>query len=98
MLMTLLVVLVHRTGTTAETAGLGLAVDVLQVGGLGHSVWRGRALGRRGGQQLAQGLEACLVLKPSLLRELDGELDVQVAVVVVAVRRHTLATNHLDRV
>lgn len=91
----MLIIIVLHAGTT-EHAVLRCAVEVLEVGGLSHSL-SGRNIlhtGRR--QDLAQCLEGLGVGRPVLLGECDVELDVHVAEVVVSVRRHTLAADHLD--
>lgn len=97
--MTIFVILIHgTTGSATEASGLRGVVDILKVGRLCHAVGRRDVFdtGRR--EQLPQTLEAGLILHPALLGEFDGELDVQVAVVMVAIRRHALSANHLDGV
>lgn len=73
-----------------------VAVNVLQVGRLAHG------LGRRGvddvgcREVLPESLKGGRILGPVLLGELDGELDVHVAEIVMPVGRHALAADHLD--
>jgi len=89
-----LVLLILFRGAAAK-ALLGI-VDILEIRGLRHG------LGRRGvnelgrGKELLKGLKGSRILRPVLLGELDRELNVHVAVVVVAVGWHALATDHLD--
>ena len=95
--LTILIVLVH-SAAIAKGSSSGVGVRILEVSRLGHSLSRRNVvdIGRR--QDLAKSLEGLGVLCPVLLGEFDGEPDVQVAAIVVAIRRHTLATNHLDSV
>lgn len=95
--VTILVVLVHAL-TTAKCPGSGVGVWVLQVGWLGHGLRRWDVLNRWRRKNLAELVESSFVGGPSLLGELHVELNVKVSVVMVAVRRHTLATEHLDSI
>lgn len=70
-------------------AGIGL----LQLEVLDHGIGRGLVLLDAGRENLLEELE---VLQLILLGELDVELDVEVAKVVVAERGHTLARDNLD--
>lgn len=91
---TLLVILVHTT-FAAECAG-SARVGVLEVRGLGHGVWGRRVLERRRGEDIADSFKGSVVGGPALLWELDIELNIEVATVVVAEGWHTLAADHLD--
>lgn len=92
-----LVFLVH-TLTTAESPSPGVGIWVLEVGWLSHGLSRWDVLDRRRGKDLAQLFESSVIGGPTLLGELDVELNVQISEVVVAVRWHTLATEHLDSI
>ena len=90
-----IVIIVQTSGS--GTVGTGLralaSVNALQLEVFDHGVGRGLGLLDAGREDLLQELE---VLQLILLGELDIELDVKVAVVVVAERGHTLAGDHLD--
>lgn len=90
------IILVHAA-SSAVSAGLrGLAaINILQLEVLNHSIGGGLGLLHAGRENLLQQLQ---VLQLVLLGELNLELDVQVAVVVVAERGHTLAGNNLDSI
>jgi len=77
----------------AVSPGLLTRIDVFQVKVFYHTVGRGQLLLHARRQNLFEKLE---ILHLCLFRELDVELDVQVAEVVVSHRRHTLALDHLD--
>ena len=78
------------------SAGLvGLVLGVLEFEVLDHRVGGGSVLLHTGRENLLQEVQ---VLELVLLGELDIELDVEVAVVVVAERGHTLAVNNLDSI
>lgn len=88
------IILVHAGRGRAVGAGLVvLVLGVLELEVLDHGVCRGHDLLGARRKDLLQELE---VLELFLGGELDIELDVQVAVVVVAERRHTLAVDDLD--
>lgn len=95
--VTILVVLVHALAA-AKRPGSGVGVWVLQVGWLGHGLSRWDVLDRWRRKDLAELFEGRFIGGPSLLGELYVELDVKISVVVVAVRWHTLATEHLDSI
>jgi len=89
-----IIILVHATRSTVGTSlGRLAAINVLQLKVLNHGIGGRLSLLHTGRQDLLQQLQ---VLHLILLRELDLELDVQVAVVVVAERGHTLAGDNLD--
>lgn len=92
--VTILVVLIHLTTFTKCSVAGG--VGILEVHGLGHSLGRGDVEKGRRRQNVAKSVEVGGVLSPVFLGELDSELDVEIAEVVVTVRRHALAANHLD--
>ena len=100
MRVSVLVVLIHRlavgTGTKRTRARGG--IQILEVGGFGHGLLRWYVDDCGLGKDLAEGFKGFGVVGPILLRELDGELDVHVTEIVVAVRRHSLSANHLDGV
>jgi shikimate 5-dehydrogenase len=90
----IVVILVHGAGGAVSAPLRALAgVNVLQFEILNHRISRRLRLLHTRWQDLLQEIE---VLELILLRELDIELDVQVTEVVVAVRGHTLALDHLD--
>lgn len=93
--MAVFVVLVHAT-LAAEATSATVGVGVLEISGLSHGLRGWDVLQSRSGKDVAEGLEGSWVGGPSLFRELNRELDVKVAKVVVAVRWHTLAADHLD--
>lgn len=95
--VTIFIILVHHALGTAEDL-LGLSIQLLQIGGLGHSIGRGNGEGSRGGEDLSERLEGGLIDGPVLLGELDVESDVHVAGVVVSGRGHALAADHLDSI
>lgn len=91
----LVIIIVHAGGTSSTSLLVG--IHVLEISSFRHGIlwwddsrWAGR-------QDLLQGLEGFWVRGPVVLGELDVELDVQVAEVVVAVGWHTLPPNHLYR-
>lgn len=88
----------HAVGTEAERPRALRIIDILEVGGLGHLLARGHVGQGRRREDLSQSLERGRVLRPVLVGELDVELDVHVAEVVVAVGWHTLSTDHLHGV
>jgi hypothetical protein len=88
------IILVHG-GTVGTGLGRLAAIDTLDLEVLNHSIGRGLGLLDTGRENLLEELE---VLELILLGELDVELDVQVTVIVVAERRHTLARDNLDGV
>lgn len=89
-----IVILVHAVCGRAVCAGLVvLILGVLELEVLDHGVGRGNDLL---GARRKDLLKEFQVLELLLLGELDIELDVQVAVVVVAERGHTLAVDNLD--
>jgi hypothetical protein len=94
----ILIIIIHHTVGTTEDSALGGVVEVLEAGGLRHGITRRNVLDSGSGQDLSESLENLGVVGPVLLGELDVELDVHVAEVVVPGRRHTLAANHLDSV
>lgn len=91
------VIIVILHAGAGGTVGAGLlafaALDTLQLKVLDHGVSWGLGLLETRGEDLLQEVQ---VLELVLLGELDIELDVQVAVVVVAERGHTLAGDDLD--
>jgi hypothetical protein len=88
------IVLIHSRGGTVGAGLRALAgIGLLQLEVLDHGVGRGLVLLHAGRKHLFEELE---VLQLTLLGELDVELDVKVAVVVVAERGHTLAGDNLD--
>ena len=96
------IVLVVWAGHASCACLLACRVDSLESEVLSHGV-RGRcSIGSLSWRQdRLEGADVlrchgCAVLSTEALRELDVELDVEIAVVVVPVRRHTLATNDLD--
>jgi hypothetical protein len=96
--VSILVIVISHATTVSEHPVLAMGIELLEIGRLGHVFARGHVRNGRRRQDLSQRLEGFLVLGPVLLRELDVEVDVQVAVIVVARRRHTLAANHSDSV
>jgi hypothetical protein len=94
----ILIIIIHHAVGTTEDSALGGVVEVLEAGGLRHGITRRNVLDSGSGQDLSESLENLGVVGPVLLGELDVELDVHVAEVVVPGRRHTLAANHLDSV
>lgn len=93
--MAIFVVLVHGA-LAAEATSATVGFGVLEISGLGHGLRGWDVLQSRGGKDVAEGVEGSWVGGPALFRELNRELDVKVAKVVVTVRWHTLAANHLD--
>ena len=97
-------VVVVLVGTLHAPCAACLAVGVDRVEGevLGHSVWWGSGIGDLSrGQDRLEGADVlgghrCAVFAAQTLGELDVELNVQVAVVVMPVRRHTLFADHLN--
>jgi hypothetical protein len=97
------VIVILVRASHASCAGLlPCGVDSLECEVFGHGV-RGRCgirslSWRQNGLEGADvlGCQRCAVFAAETLRELDVELDVQVAVVVVPVRRHTLTADDLD--
>lgn len=88
------VILVHAGRGRAVGAGLVVLVrGVLKLEVLDHGVGRGHDLLGARRKDLLQEFK---VLEILLLGELNIELDVQVAVVVVAERGHTLAVDDLN--
>src|SRR5688572_23469669 len=96
--VSILVILVHRAAAVAAAKHTALlrVVEVLEVGGLGHRIGRQRLLSRWW-EKLAKTLVSGRIIGPVSLGELDVEANVHVTKIVVSVRRHTLAANHLDR-
>jgi hypothetical protein len=88
------IILVHAGRGRAVGAGLVvLVLGVLELEVLDHGVGRGHNLLGARRKDLLQEFQ---VLELVLGRELDIELDVEVTVVVVAERGHTLAVDDLD--
>jgi hypothetical protein len=96
------IVVLIRTGHASCAGLLACRINSLECEVFGHCV-RGRC-GIRSlswGQNRLEGADVlgchrCAVLAAEALGELHVELDVQVTVVVVSVRRHTLAADNLD--
>lgn len=90
----IVIILVHGAGGTVG-AGLGALarIGILELVVLDHSIGRGLVLVDTGREDLFEELE---VLQLILFGELDVELDIEIAVVVVAERGHTLASDDLD--
>ena len=86
-------ILFFRSGTTEASRRV---VHVFKIRGLSHRLGRRRVGDVRSREATPEGFEDGRILSPVLLGELDRELDVHVAEVVVTVRRHTLAADHLD--
>lgn len=90
----IIIILIHTgSGRTVSAGLLVLVLGVLELEVLDHGISGGNVLLHARRQDLLQEIQ---VLKLILLGELDIELDVQVAVVVVAERGHTLAVDDLD--
>lgn len=87
-----LVVFVVAVASVLCTSML-VRVDILQLKVLDHAVLRRQRLLRARWQDLLQKMDI-----PHLVafRELNVELDVEVAELMVAVRRHSLSLDHLD--
>lgn len=96
--MAILVIVIHHAIRATEDSALGGVVEILEAGGLRHSITGGDVLDGGSGENLSESLESLGVIGPVLLGELDVELKVHVAEVVVPGRRHTLAANHLDSI
>lgn len=90
----ILIILIHG-GTVSTGLGRLAAINTLDLEVLNHSIGRGLGLLNTGRKNLLEEFE---VLELILLGELDIELDVKVAVVVVTERGHTLARDNLDGV
>lgn len=89
-----IIILVHTgRGRTVRAGLVVLVLGVLKLEILDHGVGRGNNLL---GARRKDLLKEFQILELLLLGELDVELDVQVAVVVVAERGHTLAVENLD--
>jgi hypothetical protein len=81
--MTLIVVLDYRV--VKSTTTVRMYVDIFEIHHIGHRVARWDWLFSRGWQNLLESIESGRVLCPTFLGELDGELDVHVAEIVMAV-------------
>jgi hypothetical protein len=90
----IVIILIHGAGGTVG-AGLGALarIGILELVILDHSIGGGLVLVDAGRKDL---LEELKVLQLILCGELDVELDIKVAMVVVAERGHTLARDDLD--
>jgi hypothetical protein len=92
----IVIIFVHAgCGRAVSACLVGLVHGVLKFEVLDHRVGGGSVLRNTGREDLLQEVQ---VLELVLLRELDVELDVEVTVVVVTERGHTLAVNNLNGV
>jgi hypothetical protein len=87
----ILVVVIRPVG--AVGTGLLARINVFQVKVLDHGIASGKLGLRSCGKDLLQKMQ---VLQLSLVGEFDVELDIQVPVIVVSKRRHSLAFDDFD--